>query len=423
MPRAEPDTEHTVRTLVQYKVAVEDLKPGMYVASLDRPWLESSFLFQGFTIRDKSDLEALREQCEYVYIDVEKGIPATRYLPETGTGPAHDEHAEIFRMPSGHIRYPEKTSFEEEMAPARAAYQHTLDEVSNVLDDLRAGRKLSVPAVRASVTGMIDSVIRNPDAFLWLTRLKDKDNYTYAHCVDACSLAVAFGRHLGFSRFELENLAVGTLLIDVGKMKLPDELLHKPGRLTSAEAALFRRHVAYGVEIVSGMKGSNALIIDTILHHHERHNGKGYPNAVPGHQIPVFGRIAAVVDCYDAITSDRPYARAISSYAAIQKLYEWRDKDFQTDMVEQFIQCLGVFPVGTVVELNTGEVGIVIAQNRVRRLRPKVMLVLDRDKVALEFNPTLDLMQNPTDDDGRPVEIRTALDPGAYGVEPKDFYL
>lgn len=137
----------------------------------------------------------------------------------------------------------------------------------------------------------------------------------------------------------------------------------------------------------------------------------------------MFGRIAALVDCDDAITSERPYSHAMSAYDAVQLIYEWRDKDFQADMVEQFIQCIGVFAAGTLVELSSGEIGIVIAQNRVRRLKPRIMLVLDRNKVAYDFNPVLDLIEDPVDSDGRPIEIRQPLVPGSYGIHPADFYL
>lgn len=184
-----------------------------------------------------------------------------------------------------------------------------------------------------------------------------------------------------------------------------------------------RRHVQFGAQMVSEMKGSNDAIASIVWHHHERHNGKGYPRGIPGHQIPVNGRIAALVDCYDAITSERAYSTAISAYDAVQMLYEWRDKDFQADMVEQFIQCIGLYPTGTLVELSSGEVGLVLSQNRVRRLRPKIMLVLDKDKVAYEFNPVLDLIENPQDDDGNVIEIRQPLPPGTYGINAADFYL
>jgi HD-GYP domain-containing protein (c-di-GMP phosphodiesterase class II) len=171
------------------------------------------------------------------------------------------------------------------------------------------------------------------------------------------------------------------------------------------------------------MKGTNKEIVSIVLHHHERHDGKGYPRGLAGTRIPINGRVAALVDCYDAITSERPYSHAMSAHEAVHLLYDWRDKDFQADMVEQFIQCIGVYPAGTLVELNTGEVGMVLAQNRVRRLRPKVMLVLDNDRAPYEFSPTLDLIDDPVDANGNPIEIREALAPGAYGIHASDFYL
>jgi HD-GYP domain-containing protein (c-di-GMP phosphodiesterase class II) len=312
---------------------------------------------------------------------------------------------------------------DEELQAARDSRAGTLAEVSSILEDLKAGRKIQIESVRRLVTPMVASIVRNPDAFLWLTRLKDKDSYAYAHCVDASSLAVAFGRHLGFPQRDLETLAIGTLLFDIGKLQLPDAILTKPGRLSEKEFALIRRHVEFGVQIVEEMHGSNSDIVSTVAYHHERHDGKGYPHGLSGKRIPVYGRIAALVDCYDAITSERPYSEAMSAHDAVHLIYEWRGKDFQADMVEQFIQCIGVFPAGTLVELSTGEVGIVIAQNRVRRLKPRIMLVLDSSKVALEFNPILDLIDNPVDSEGRPVEIRQPLMPGSYGIQASDFYL
>jgi len=433
------------------KIHVSELQIGMYVSRLDRPWLETRFLFQGFRVSNEQDIQDLREYCNYVFVDPEREMLADEPLQTDAPQSARNVSLKVIRADSGHQaaandgnvpedalrrvlkdkdgeqarpeRYKVTTPIEEEIQVAREVHGKTLDVVSNILDDIRSGKRVSIKSVRQSVSGMISSILRNPDAFLWLTRLKNKDAYAYAHCVDASSLAVAFGRHLGFSRPDLENLAVGTLMFDIGKLQLPDSLLKKPGRLTDKEYALIRRHVEFGVQLVREMKGVNAEILSIILNHHERHDGSGYPRGVAGSDIPVNGRIAAVVDCYDAITSERAYSKAVSTYDAIRMIYEWRDKDFQADMVEQFIQCIGLYPTGTLVELSTGEVGIVLAQNRVRRLRPKLMLVLDKDKVAYEINPTLDLIMEPVDDAGNPVEIRCPLPPGSYGIDPNDFYL
>lgn len=396
-------------TAYEQKVSVGDIKLGMYVSRLDRPWVETHYLFQGFFINSVDDIVELREYCEYVYVDPERGLAAENPIEVCIKQESPDKLAEVFRHAKGDQVYPVQTSVEEEIGACREARANATELVSTILEEIQAGRDVRVHAVRQAVNGLIASIIRNPDAFFWLTRLKSKDDYAYAHCVDACGLAAAFGRHLGFSKPELEDLAVGTLLFDVGKLQLPDELLKKPGRLTDKEFALMRRHVEFGTRMVSEMEGSNSSIVSTVWHHHERHNGNGYPRRIVGHNIPVNGRIAALVDCYDAITSERAYSKAVSSYEAVQLLYEWRDKDFQIDMVEQFIQCVGIYPTGTLVELSSGEVGLVLAQNRVRRLRPKVMLVLNKDKVAYDFHPVLDLIEDPVDDTGERIEIKQPL--------------
>lgn len=407
----------------EQKVSVDELRVGMYVSRLDRPWIETHFLFQGFHISSDADVQELRTTCEYVFVDPERGEAPESGPPRQAPARRKALSEEIFRNVPEHGAYPVLTSMDEEIQAARESRANTVAEVTHILEDLKFGRKIEIEAVRRAVSGMIASIMRNPDAFLWLTRLKDKDSYAYGHCVDASSLAVAFGRHLGFAQQDLENLAIGALLFDIGKLQLPDGLLKKPGKLTEKEYALIRRHVEFGVGIVEEMKGSSKEIVSTVQYHHERHDGSGYPRGVAGKQIPVFGRIAALVDCYDAITSERPYSHAMSAHDAVQLIYEWRGKDFQADMVEQFIQCIGVFPAGTLVELSTGEVGIVIAQNRVRRLKPRIMLVLDKNKVAYEFNPVVDLIEDPLDGDGRPVEIRQPLVPDSYGIQASDFYL
>ena len=405
------------------KIRVEHLKFGMYVSRLDRPWLETNFLFQGFHVQSMDDIRRLREYCDYVYVDPVKGKPVPEELVIDTRRVYEDKLARIFREPRGDERYPIVTSVEEELKTARQGYDNTLDLVTNIMEDVKARRKIKIKAVRQQLQQMIASILRNPDAFLWLKQLKERDNYAYAHCVDASGLAIAFGRHLGLPQDELEHLAIGTLLFDIGKLQLPVELLHKQERLTDREYALIKRHVQIGTELVREMEGSNPHIVSVVLHHHERHDGRGYPRGVAGPQIPVNGRIAALVDCYDAITSERPYRPALSSCEAIKLLYDCRDKDFQSDMVEQFIQCIGPYPPGTLVELNTGEVGLVVAQNRTRRLRPRIMLVLGPDKRPYTPQVILDLRDDPKDAQGRLIEIQRPLPPGSHGIDVRDYYL
>lgn len=410
---------------MEKQVATLDLQLGMYVTRLDRPWLETPFLFQGFTIQNAQDIAELQRHCQHVYIDIERGAPAKRYLDTPHTTPSRTDAdiRRICRSAPGMPVYPDTVSVEEELAPARDSHQEACDRIGNILDDVRSGRKLNVTAAEQAVSSMIESILRNPDAFMWLSKLKNKDSYTYAHSIDACALAITFGRHLGLPRPELEQVAVGTLLFDIGKMKLPEELLEKPGRLTEEEFTLMQAHVAHSVELMADTKGISRASIEVAYSHHERHNGSGYPRGLTSDQTSVYGKIAAIVDCYDAITSDRPYSVAVSPHEAIRSLYEWRNVDFQEEVVEQFIQCLGVYPTGTLVELNTGQVGIVLSQNRVRRLRPKVMLVLNADKHAYDIAPTLDLMVESVDRQGQMLEIARSLDPGSYGIDPTAYFL
>jgi HD-GYP domain-containing protein (c-di-GMP phosphodiesterase class II) len=339
-------------------------------------------------------------------------ISSKQNTPNSGAG-----------LPVKKVHYEDTASVEDEITFARECHTDLSETMDSIITDVKAGNRINLNKAKKSVTQMIDSVARNPDAFMWLTKLKDTDSYTYHHAMDVSILAVTLGRHLGLSKNELKDLAIGSLLFDIGKVKLPDNILNKPGRLTDEEFELVKKHVDYSVEIMKGIKGMPARAIEIGRFHHERHNGNGYPHGVKGTEIPVFARIAAIVDCYDAITSDRTYSRAISSHEAIKQLYEWGNIDFQIELIEQFIQCLGIYPTGSLIELSSGQVGVILSQNRVRRLRPKVMLILDPHKVAYEHFPVLDLAVETEDKDGNALDIVATHEPGAFGIDPKTFYL
>ena len=271
--------------------------------------------------------------------------------------------------------------------------------------------------VKKSVEPMIDSISRNPDACIWLARMKQEDQYTYQHSLGASIWAVALGRQLGLPKSDLRSLAIGGLLFDVGKLRVDKELLSSDKPLTDEEFQRVRDHVNLGVEMIQGSGLMNQDVIDMITYHHERHDGSGYPKKLRGDDIPVFARIAAIVDCYDAITSHRSYARAIPPSTAIKMLYEWKDIDFQAELVEEFIQAVGIYPAGTLVELSSGEVAVVVAEYRTRRLRPKVMVLLDADKQPLAAIRTIDLLTVKETATGEPLDIVSSLEPDAYGID------
>ena len=215
----------------------------------------------------------------------------------------------------------------------------------------------------------------------------------------------------------MRSLAVGGLLFDIGKLQINPELLGTTRTLTDAEFSELRSHVSLGADMVANSGLMNKDVLAMVSHHHERHDGSGYPQGLSGENIPVFARIAAIVDCYDAITSHRSYSRALPPSEAIKKMYEWRDLEFQAELVEEFIQAVGIYPAGTLVELSSGEVAVVVAEYRTRRLRPKVMVLLDADKQPCLEVKMIDLLTEKSGADGKPLEIASSLEPEAYGID------
>jgi len=390
----------------QIKISVSQLKIGMYVANLDRPWVETPFLFQGFSIKDTATIDELKKHCKHLYVDDEQGV-------------APDEKIMVHSVEkSGDVIH-----IEDEIPKARQVHAKITEEFKNVIAAIKTGGKVDAVAISREVERMVEGCMRNSDAYLLLAKLKSKDDYTYGHCLSSAIFAVMMGKQMGLNKNELEELAFGHMFFDIGKIKLPNELLTKTDKYTEDEITMFRKHVNFSVDILNNMKGVKHSAIEIAKHHHERFDGSGYPGGLSGKQIPLYARIAGIIDTYDALTSNRPHSRQLSHDEAIRTLYKLKDKDFQTDILETFIQCLGTYPSGSLVELNSGEVGVVLQQNRISRLRPRVMLILNPKKEFNNYFPVLNLLLKPTDSYGKTIEISKLLQPGAYGIDPSEFYL
>ena len=402
--------------LIEKKVRVDELKEGMYISSLDRPWLDTPFLVQGFMVSGQKDIEELSQYCEYVIVDM--GLSTIIADDELNNLNSITRNDLSSSFPSRKLRaYTDTTDIASELVSARKVMTGFGETVSTIFGRLRDGEALDVGELRLSIEPMVESIIRNPDACIWLTRLRNLDDYTYNHSISSSVWATALGRHIGLPKADLQTLAVGVTLFDIGKMNMPQELLLKESRLSADEFELIKTHVEFGVQSLRESGGVNNTVIDIVAFHHERFNGGGYPNGLAGVEIPVFARIAAIADCYDAMTSVRPYASAISPSQAIKKLYEWRDIDFQSELVEEFIQAIGIYPAGTVVELSNGDVGVVLSEYRTRRLRPKIIQLLDSDKNPLHTVKVIDLFKVTHDENGNFLEIIDALEPDAYGLK------
>jgi HD-GYP domain-containing protein (c-di-GMP phosphodiesterase class II) len=390
----------------------------MYVAKLDRPWIETPFPLQGFYIKELGDIDQLKRFCRQVTIDLSRSraaVEAVQHVlaPRTEAAPAKPAASKV-RKPV----YQTVVSMPQEVNASRVLHREFADAVSTVYQKLKQGKGVDIDGTREVTGQVVESVIRNPDAMVWLSRVRDKDSYSYHHAFRCAIWGTVFGRHLGISRSALESLALGLTLMDVGKAKLPDGLLNKNGLLTPAERVELRRHVDYSLEILAGMPGIPSQVMQMVAEHHERYDGSGYPNKLSGKAISPLGKIAGLVDTYDAMTSERPYARALTSVEAVSRLYELRNTEFQAQLVEEFIQATGVYPTGTLVHLSNQEVGVVIAQNPERRLRPKLLVLLDGDKKALARPRYLDMLSTTHDSAGEPLRIITSLLPGSFGVDP-----
>lgn len=425
------------------QIPVADLEIGMYVSELDRPWSDTPFFVQGFYIDSPEDIESLRAHCEFVLVDVfrarknsvrsadrvygHKSASAPMQLTPSVPHPVPAVGAALFRTRAADVpaqlfphrklkKYADEGSLEDELPRAKRAYADLGAALGAMMAEYQRAGVLDISGVSACAGPVVDSVLRNPDACVWLARLRDEDSYTHRHAAGACVWATALGRQLGLPRIDLQRLALGALLFDVGKLRIPQPLLTKRERLTRGEFELLKSHVDFGMELLQNTGALHRSVAEMVQHHHERHGGHGYPGGLKGEAIPVMARIAAIVDCYDAITSQRPYAPPISPSNAVKKLYAWRDIDFQADLVEEFIQAIGIYPAGTLVELSNGEVGVVLAEYRTRRLRPNLLMLLDRDKRPRANPHSLDLRSALQDEDGKPLEIATSLEPGAFGI-------
>ncbi|MFH1599575.1 MAG: HD domain-containing phosphohydrolase [Pseudomonadota bacterium] len=392
------------------------LEKGMYVSRLDRDWVGTPFPFQGFEITSDEDIELLSAYCTSVFIDVQKSLINARPSLRVGSAPRN-----VF--PPRGPEYHNTVEIKEEIPRAREVHANLRALAERIADDVRSGRRLEPGVVREAIEPMVESLLRNSDALFWLMALMKRDDYMYSHAVNCSALAAAFGRHLALPREVLVELATGGFLLDAGMASLPSDVVQHGGKLDPEAMKLMRGHVQRSMEVLDQAGVTGKWARELVAAHHERHDGSGYPDGLAGDRVPLAGRMGGIVDTYDALRSDRPHRNGESRHGALQALYRARDRMFQAEVVEQFLQCLGVYPTGSLVELNTGEVGVVMAQNQVRRLRPRLMLLLDTEKKPYEPYRDIDLMQHGVDLADGGVKIAQALEPGAYGLRPEELFL
>ncbi len=519
------DSQGPMSELIKrYQVLVSDLDFGMFVAELDRPWLDTPFLLQGFVIESQVELDTIRKHCVFVFVDFELSKPEvseailkadmskstqieeivirsndnvafdieTVYEPgsalkptkrvqertykaredlkvnnntrekfknlmhggaygitaapskktafakllgwikgekesEFGDGEMRDNRKDALRGlvdDSLKLRtYRDKKPVEQELPRARSAFNKSEVVLADLMLDIKNGKAPQIKEVQGAVIDMVDSMIDNPDALIWVARLRDEDVRTYNHGVKVALYLVALGRHLGFPKTELAHLGMIGMLADVGKTKLPKAIIEKPGMLSPSEFALIKEHVALGIKELKKTMKLPPAVEAGIAQHHERLDGSGYPSGLKGDQIGIYGRMAAISDCFAALITPRAYANPSAPQEALMNLYQWVGTAFHEPLVEQFVQAVGVFPIGSLIELSTGEVAVVLAHNRVRRLEPRVLVLTSIDKNPLAKPMELDLHHRQKDKSQKVIRIIRGLPAGAYGLKLRDYYL
>lgn len=390
----------------------------MYVSALDRPWLETPFSVQGFRLESEDEVLKLQKYCKFVYVDASKSSQDVAILRRKVRNLVKVRRSIDDLFPNKTLKkYVDECSWEEEYPRALRAVMVLSDGLDVIFRKLADTCVLDMVTTKKCVEPMIESVVRYPAACIWLARVKQESRYTYQHPLSASIWAVALGRQLGLPKTDLRSLAMGGLLFDIGKLGLQQDLLETTRKLSEQEFQQVRSHVKLGMEMIQGSPLINTDVIDMIAYHHERYDGSGYPEGLHGDDIPVFARMAAIVDCYDAVTSHRGYARAISPSEAVKLLNDWKDVDFQGELVEAFIQAVGIYPAGTLVGLSNGEVGVVMASDSGRRLRPRILILLDADKNELPSPRPVDLAPDSRSADGARLEILDSLEPNAHGID------
>ncbi len=408
------------------KIDISELKAGMHVCGVEKKECRDALFFvNNILLRNESDIQRFSNSgYAAVYINTgensdepeNKGVGASPGNADgdgIGAGKVRVEEREAGASGTakGSVLIDKDGDFNVELIHARNIKDEAEGLVRSFMNSVRLGRDVEYDGVHETVGNMVGSIFRNQDALLSLVRLKSYDNYTFTHSVNVCVLSLAIGRHMGLDEDELHSLGVGAILHDIGKMLVPDGLLNKMSGLSAAEFEEIKKHTTRGFEIVSKTKHIKEDSRRVVLQHHERHDGTGYQGGLSGYAIHVFARIASVADVYDAMTSDRVYQKAMPPEAALKKMFMMRGKSFETELVERLIRCVGIYPIGTVVELNTGEVAVVKAQNPTHSLQPMVLVVLDKDKKLLDESFAVDLKGEL----GR--WVIASRDSGAYGLD------
>ncbi len=360
------------------KVSVDQLGTGMYIHDFNCDWLHHPFLTSRVKIKDDRIIEKIIAQgIKEVYIDTDRGMDVPGAPTEQEVGREIQEH--INKMAETDTKPVRDVPLKKELSRAREIKKEAKVAVCDILEEVRIGGQIKTDKAEQVVDKMIDSIFRNQDALVSLGRIKQTDEYTFMHSMSVCVLMISFGKHLDFDESALREVGIGAMLHDIGKMKVPLEILNCKGALTDEQFAIMKKHVEYSNILLNETSGISEMSVILASQHHERVDGRGYPAGLKGDEISLYGQAAAIADVYDAMTSQRCYQRRFEPTEVLRKLYEWKGS-YNIDLVQQFVRCVGIYPVGSLVLLDNKLLAVVIDRGSDNLLQPVVRVVYDTRK-------------------------------------------
>ena len=400
--------------LQSIKVYAGDLEVGMFVSALDKPWEKSPFLLQGFSLQDNLDVEAVKNECGHVYVDFKSESQLKKFRFKTTVSKTYRE--KVFNQSLN-----KDFDLKEHTKTSRKVTKRSSKVVKSVLDKVMLGEDFDSYSVKNTVKNMVREVLTNEEAMLMMIMMKNKDGLIAQHSLNVSILSIGFSRFLGFSETQIEEIGIGAILHDIGKVRVDEKLLNMKGKLNDEQMHQLCKHPQYSYEILQKKSDLPAAAVDIAVCHHERLGGQGYPRGLKAAQISKRVRIVSIVDAFESLTSDQIHRKAYSVVEAYKKLMQGKGTKFDEHLVLKLIEWRGIYPAGTIVEMQNGEVGIVVSGNRKRnKLKPKVLLVLDENKKERKQR-LVDLSFIQTDAESKPYTIYKAYETEAFGVNVSQF--
>lgn len=374
------------------KIAISELRPGMYIQMIDVDWISHPFLRHQFKIDTEQEIQKINATgVDEVYIDVSRGYDAVN-APTAAE--AHElEHAHMLQTIGSPDKGKSTISLDivNEIPIAKEVQYQAGQLVQNIMQQARTGNLIDIPSVQPIVENITHSIFRNPGALLSLCLIKNAHEYTFQHSVSVCALMVNFCRYLNLSEQDILLAGTGALLHDIGKCKIPLSILNKPGNLNEHELMAIKKHPIDGYDILKTVRGIDQTSLMIAIEHHERLDGSGYPYHLPADKISYMAQIAAIVDVYDAMTSARSYHKKMEPTEVLRKLYHWSKHHFNPELVQQFMRCIGIYPVGSLVILESGRIAVVIEQHSKNLLTPLVRTLFDTRTYSYLAGTDIDL--------------------------------